>query len=244
MMRTASKELVVAKGIASCIMVLVCLAGCSTVHVQHSRGSCGPTERDDALTLVLDYGSGGRSLEEDARLEVVLSECLRRALKGDSQAVTLIPADEFRRVVFPDLDFTFGPPSAETLVSLLEVPHFRQKTDSLHLRYLIGVRGGTTSGYEPFFAAGGSMGGAFWIIGATHDKTTNLTAHITDMKNPSETGEVSIYAGSSGFYGVFVVLPITWPAVTESPACKRLGRELVQFISDETENPNRNGNPQ
>ena len=193
-------------------------------------------ETGDTLTLVLDYGYLARSLEDDARLEVGLSQCLQQALKEGGQAVKLIPPDEFRRVVFPDLDFTFGPPSAETLGSLLEVPHFRQKTDSLQLRYLIAVREATTSGYEPLVTGWGAMGGAFWIIGATHRKSTNLTARITDMKNPSETGEVSITAGSSGFYGVFVILPIIVPAMTESTACTRLGREIVQFISGETEN--------
>ena len=97
MMRTASKELVVVKGIASCIVVLVCLAGCSTVHVQHSRGGCGPTERDDALTLVLDNrDAGGRAPEEADTLEAGLFECLQRALRKEGQAVTLIPPDEFR----------------------------------------------------------------------------------------------------------------------------------------------------
>ena len=231
MMRTASKELVVVKGIASCIVVLVCLAGCSTVHVQHSRGGCGPTERDDALTLVLDYGSGGRSLEEDARLEVVLSECLRGALKGGSQAVTLIPADEFRRVVFPDLDSTSAPASAKTLASVLEVPHVRENIDGLQLRYLIAVRAGTTSKVHG--------GVAPYIVGAGHWKLTYMKAFMIDVENASETGEVRVVVESIGFYG----FPIIWPAVTESPACKRFGREIVKFISAETENKSAGDTP-
>ena len=96
-MRTASKELGVIGGIASCIVALVCLAGCSTVDVRHSRGSCGPVEAGDALTLVLDNrDAGGRAPEEADTLEAGLFECLQRALRKEGQAVTLIPPDEFR----------------------------------------------------------------------------------------------------------------------------------------------------
>ncbi len=56
------------------------------------------------------------------------------------------------------------------------------------------------------------------------------------MKSASETGYVVINAESKGGYGVaFMFLPIIIPPVTESPACKRLGREVVKVISGETE---------
>jgi hypothetical protein len=235
MMETASKDMMVIKGIASCIVVLLCLAGCSNVTVLHSRGSCGPMDGGDALTLVLDYRDFGRSLEEADTLEAGLSECLQRALKEGGQAVTLVPPDEFRRVVFPDLDSTSAPRSVETLASILEEPHVRQKIDSLQLRYLITVREVTTSGSELVGGAGGDMGGAFWVIGASQRKTTRLLARIIDIKNPKEPGEINTWAHSSGFYGVFMILPIIVPTVTESPACKRFGREIVRFISGETE---------
>jgi hypothetical protein len=224
--------------IASFLVAVIFLAGCSTVQVHHSRGSCGPMETGDAVTLVLedylDYGR--RSREEAAQLEVGLSQCLQQALKEGGQAVTLIPADEFRRVVFPDLDSTFGPPRPEILASLLEVPHFRQKSDALRLRYLIAVAEGTTSRLIPNAA---QLVGGFLVYGTAaynYEKTTLLTARITDMKNPSEAGQVHITCVSEGYYGVVALVPVIVPDVAESTACKRFGREIVQFISGETEN--------
>jgi hypothetical protein len=224
MMGTASKKMRSIERIASCIVVLVCLAGCTT-EVQHIRGSCGTVERDDAVTLVLENEySGDRSPEEVAALEASISECLQRALKEGGQAVTLILPDDFRRVVFPDLDSTSAPASAKTLASVLEVPHVREKIDGLQLRYLIAIRAGTTSKVHG--------GAAPYTVGAVHWKLTYLTAFIIDVKNASETGEVRVTVESVGFY----TFPIIWPAVTESPACKRFGREIVKFISAEPEN--------
>jgi hypothetical protein len=231
MMETRPKKKGMIGGIASCIAVLVCFAGCSTIEVRHSERSSGPLEKGDVLALVLDHRDHtGRSLEEAASVEAGLSECLRRALKEGAQSVTLIPPDEFRRIVFPDLDGASAPASAEILDSVLEAPHVRQKIiDALQLRYLIMARQGTVSQWKTHTAPDGGH----W----THTKTTLLWAHIIDVKNATETGDLTTTAESSGFYAVLGILPIIVPAgPTESPACKRFGTEIVKFISGETDN--------
>ena len=233
-MTAKSTGMRVMKGIASSLVAVACLAGCSTVQVQHTGKGSGAVEPDDALTVVLDYAGG--SPDEAAKQEARLSECVQQALHEAGRALKLIPSDEFRRLVFPDFDITSAPRSTDSLVALLKVPQFRQKIDSLQLRYLVTVREETSySRSEAVVGGVGGYGAALVILGATHEKRTELTACIIDMKSASETGVVTTTADSTGFYGWVVILPIIVPAMTESTACQHFGREVVKSISSGTE---------
>jgi hypothetical protein len=232
MMTVRSTGMRVMKGIASSLVAVACLAGCYTVQVQHTGKGSGAVEPGDALTVVLDYGGG--SPDEAAKQEARLSECVQQALHEAGRALKLIPSDEFRRLVFPDFDITSAPRSTESLVLLLKVPQFRQKIDSLQLRYLVTVKQEETSSRPEGFGVGGGYPGIA-ILGATHKKRTELTACIIDMKSASETGVVSTTAESTGFYGWVIILPIIVPAMTELSACQHFGREVVKSISSRTE---------
>jgi hypothetical protein len=181
----------------------------------------------EALTVVLDYVGG--SPDEAAKLEAKLSECMQEALHEAGRELKLIPSDEFRRLVFPNFDITSAPRSTESLVSLLKLPQFRQKIDSLRLRFLVTVKEETSS-QSDFFGVGGGYPG-WGILGSTHEKKTELMASIIDMKRAIETDLVRTTSESTGFYGLVVILPIIVPARTESTACQRFGREIVKSIS-------------
>jgi SAM-dependent methyltransferase len=217
--------------VASILVAVACLAGCSTVRAQHTGNASEALEPGETLTVVLDYVGG--SPEEAAKLEARLSECVQQALHEAGQASKLIPPDEFRRLVFPGLDITTAPRSTESLVSLLKVPQFRQKIDSLRLRYLITVREESSSQSENVAIVGGYPPAP--ILGSAREKRTNLTARIIEMKSASETGAVSTTAESIGFYGVVGIVPIIVPPMTDSKACQRFGSEVVKFISSRTE---------
>jgi hypothetical protein len=124
--------------IASILVAVACLAGCSTVEVQHTGKGSEALEPGEPLTVVLDYV--GSSPEEAAKLEARLCECVQEALHKAGKTSKLIPSDEFRRLVFPGFDITSAPRSTESLIILLGVNEFQQKIESLQLRYLISVR--------------------------------------------------------------------------------------------------------
>jgi len=212
--------------------MVACLAGCSAkVQVQHSGKVSGALESGDGLTVVLDYVSG--SPEKAAKLETRLSGCVQQALREAGWPAKFIPPDEFRRLLFPDLDITLTPRSAESLVSLLKAPQFRHKIDSLRLRYMVVIKEETWLwDYTDPPIVGIPYGGATLY---THKKSTDLTASIIDLKSGSETGVVSDTAESTAYYGHVFIMPIILPAVTESTACQRLGREVVKFISSKAE---------
>jgi len=211
------------------LLAVACLAGCSTVEVQHTGKSSEEIEPDETLTLLLDYVGG--SPEDAAKLEARLGECLQEALHKACKTSKLIPSDEFRRLVFPGSDITSAPRSGESLTLLLKAPEFRQKIDSLWLRYLISIKEATWSKQELGGVVGGGYGAPGFIIGSAQEKRTTLTAHIIDVKTGSEIDVVDIRAESTGFYGCVVILPIVVPPRTESPACQRFGSEVVKSIS-------------
>lgn len=216
--------------LASILVVFSFLAGCSNVQIQHTGKGYGALEPGESvtLTLVLDYVGG--SPQEAAKLEAKLSECVHQALHEAGQASKLIPPDEFRRLVFPGFDITTAPRSIESLVLLLKTPEFRQKIESLRLRYLISVREQTSSRSEGVAAGVEGFGAPVGIFGSTHEKTTTITARIIDMKTASQTDVVSTTAKSTGFYGIVVILPIIVPPMSESAACQRFGSEVVKSI--------------
>ena len=192
-----SDERKVTRGIASFLLVAVCLAGCSGVEVQVSGRGAGPVEQGEALTLVLDYGGG--SPDDAVELEARLSTCVQEALEAAGSPAHLLPSAEFRRAVFPGMDITSAPRSVESLAALLKAPEFRQKIEALHLRYVVNVREGTASRHQPVFVGVGYPGGG--ILGAGYTKQTGLTAGIIDMRRANQAGVVTSTVGSAGFYG-------------------------------------------
>jgi len=217
----------VIKKTSATLVVVACLTGCSTVQVQHNNGGdTGAVSLEDSLTVVLDYSGG--SPQEATKLEARLSDCVHEALREQGQAARLILANEFRRAVFPNFDITSAPRSTQSLLSLLKIPQFRQSLDSLGLRFIVVVQEDTSSQSEYFGVGGGYPG--WGIVGSTHEKRTELIAHIIDTKSTTQTDAVSTTAESAGFYGLVVILPIIVPAVTESAACQRFGMEIVKSI--------------
>jgi len=215
------------KKIASALLIVACLKGCSTVQVQHNNGKdAGAVSLEDSVTVVLDYSGG--SPEDATKLEARLSECVKRALHKQDQVARLIPSKEFREAVFPNFDITSAPRSTQSLISLLKMPQFRERLDSVGLRFIVVVKEDTSSQSEYLGVGGGYPGWA--ILGSTHEKRTELIAHIIDTKSAIQTDVVSTTAESTGFYGLVVIVPIIVPAVTESAACERFGMEIVNSI--------------
>jgi hypothetical protein len=208
------------------LFALAGLVGCSTAYVDHEGTVSRPLEQDETLTVFV-LGKAGDLPKKAAKLEVRLSECVQQALNEAGRGAKLIPSDELRRDVFPDMDIPFARRSAEYLVSLLKEPQFQPKIDSLRLRYLITIEEQTT------YVETGGENELMMLV--KMEKKTYLKARIIDTKSASETGVVSTTIESKGYAG-FGLLGIFYvPAVTESTACKRLGKEVVTFISSGTE---------
>jgi hypothetical protein len=101
------------------------------------------------------------------------------------------------------------------------------------LRYLISVREETSSRSEGVAVGEGYP--PIGILGTTHEKRTNITARIIDMKTAYEKDFVSATSESTGFYGIVVFLPIIVPPTSESVACQNFGSEVVKSIMSSKE---------
>jgi hypothetical protein len=216
------------------LVAFVCLTACSTVYTEQKGGTSGEMEPGDAITILLDYVGG--SPEEAEKLESGLAACVQQALKEASQPARLISSDEFRRVLFPGMDLTTAPRSVPSLLLLLKEPRFIEEVDALGVRYIVSITEETSSSLGPVILGAGGYPGVLIAAGAGHKKRTELVARLIDMRNSKDAGTVSARRESVGYYGVVLyVIPVVWPAVTESSTCERLGKEVAAFISPQRE---------
>jgi hypothetical protein len=58
-------------------------------------------------------------------------------------------------------------------------------------------------------------------------------ARVIDIQRSSYSGCVQATAKASGFYGIFILVPIIIPAFTESDACKSFGNAVAKFVLGE-----------
>jgi hypothetical protein len=76
------------------------------------------------------------------------------------------------------------------------------------------------------------MGGGAWVCVFTWDKNTKMSASIIDITKACCAGDVKVEASGTSWIVLLSILPIGFPAITEGPACKALGRKVASFITE------------
>jgi hypothetical protein len=206
------------------IVVIACFLGCTTVKVTHTNMASWPIEQGDGITVLLDNPSyfTNRSMFNARKLEARLCDCVQKALRRTDCPLKFIPSDEVRSSLFLDTP-NEEMKGIESLDSLPMSSDFRQKIDSMRLRYLVIVNEGTHSVSE--------AGGDELAVGVSVTKTTSMTGRIIDTKYDNKTDTFNINVESEGVYGAFyLIVPIIVPPASESKACRRLGKEVVAYI--------------
>jgi hypothetical protein len=236
----------------ACLLGMVAaILSCATTHVTVSQESTERIQPAESITLLLNYRSG--SLQDAEALEKSLGNCVANALKKKCPHVTFIQPSEFRKKVFPEMNITSAPSSGESMLLLSQSPKFQEAVKPLNLRYVVSITEYTRSDTKTDVVAAGGYGGGFIIGGVSDDKTTELMARVIDIQRSSYSGCVQATAKASGFYGIFILVPIIIPAFTESDACKSFGDAVAKFILGEeigeqperregTQHPTLNGN--
>jgi hypothetical protein len=236
----------------ACLLGMVAvILSCATTHVTVSQISTERIQPAESITLLLNYRSG--SLQDAEALEKSLGNCVANALKKQCPHVTFIQPSEFRKKVFPDKDITSTPSRIWPMLLISRSPDFQDAVKPLNLRYVVSVREHTRSDRKIDGVGGVGYGFAGYIGGICDDRTTELMARVIDIQRGTYSGRVQATAKASGFYGIFVFVPIIIPAFTESDACKSFGDAVAKFILGEeigeqperregTQHPTLNGN--
>jgi hypothetical protein len=204
------------------ILLGIIFTGCTTVKVIPAGMASGPVEQGDSIAVVLNKN---RETAEELKSETNLCECLKKALRKADIPIGIIPSDEFRRSLFPNLDANEATKEIESMTSFHLSSDFQQKIDSMRLRYLVIINEETSavSSGEADFQTGSG--------GVSVTQRTSLNARIIDTKYNNESDTLNINVESEGFYGATaLIIPVILPPRSTSKACDRFGKEVVTFI--------------
>ncbi|MFQ5992599.1 MAG: hypothetical protein ACE5NA_09210 [Nitrospiraceae bacterium] len=179
--------------------------GCSRSYVSQSRSRPTGLAPDHAIAVVLN--------EDYPEYEEQLVLCVRRALQDHHPTVQVIPPDEFRHVASSDL-IPDEISSGRSWRKLAADPAFREHIAPLGLPYLISVSRYTETRSLPC------------PMCQRVDRVTNLRAEVLDFKSGTVAGSVKILTVGRAY------VPFTL-ALTETQACKELGKAVAKFIAGE-----------
>jgi len=193
------------------------LTGCAVTNEVGLPRDGGEDGSRFTVAIVMAYVA--RDVEGEA------FKCIDMAVRKEFPNIRIIPPEEFRPSAFPDL-----PPEAtihdpEYLALALSHPKFRERIDSLGIRYLIALRGVT----EQRLVGAGSGSVAGLIV---WNRNTRLAASILDVAKSQEPKELEATAEGNPWLLLLGGVPIMVPAPTESTACQALGKAVVNFFSE------------
>lgn len=220
------------------LLVLSSLGSGCTVRAHPSlyetRYTSTGIESSDAVTMLLQKFSGQFSLSKEGEFsfhkEYKFFDCISEALHEAHPMLRIVPPDEFRRAAFPDLRPEEAPLNPEELASLVKQAAFKERIAPLGIRYLVSVWGETTVSPGPSKA---------WAIGflsylrAEGFRHSSLNASVLDLKEGLVAGNLQVSAGESSEVTLYSFVPFIKIAVTEGPACDKLGQAVTKFLSDE-----------
>ena len=207
------------------LAVLPLLSGCAS-KVNHIRTGSAVVDPTLGLTVLFSRALApgtGQGLGKDA------ADCVTSAIANNAPKVRLIAAEQFQRSVFPDLSLESLPVSRESLVILGKDETFRGRAAAAGIRFLIAVGGGTDQrapwGDGTCAAGAGCIG--FWLL----ERDSTLWAEILDMASGESVAKVEAKVSGHPWLGVLVVFPLGAPSFTETWACHKLGRSVVEFLT-------------
>ena len=136
-----------------------------------------------------------------------------------------MPPEDFVRVVLPEAPLESPPLGPDSLAAFLRDPVFLARVEQTGVRFLIVVEGLTTESLADVQTGGWPVGGVYmeW------ERQSNVSATIYDLDARAVAGKVEIQVSGRPWVAFFG-LPIGAPSFTESWACRKLGRRVVEFL--------------
>lgn len=169
---------------------------------------------------------------EISLVKVDLERCAREAIEGHFPELRYVSRAAFSRTAFPNLPGDAAPVELRNIRTLLDSPVFRERLQSMHLRYIVYVAGHTeVEGDHSWVEIGGYMAATF--AGASSwKKDTTVSAVVLDLQNPMDTrGTEDHTTGTSWVAGLFPFI-IGASASTEGRACRQIGEQLVGVLAE------------
>jgi hypothetical protein len=213
--------------IAFLSIVIIAVGGCTTSNIRDAQEKSieiAPTQ----IAAVIPLGH----LADD------IADCVQQTIQGFCPALKFVHRKEFVDTLYPWFEPGTAPQSKEDVNALFNKRLVRQSIAKLGVRYVITVGGGTFQADE---------GGTFdhyrdtsWldlavgagVIYSTTDRKTDIFATVCDLEEATLILKTESHKQATHKYLTWMILPLyIKPAITETPACKEIGEEVVKQIS-------------
>ena len=217
---------------AIALLLAISLTACTTSAVTIGREMPTEVTSGEAIAFVFSpqFSLDARRVEES---EII--GCISDVVRKAHPKLRIVPPEEFRRTVFPDLAPEAAPNTPEYFALILNHPTFKERVSTLSIRYLISVVGGMeqTGGVDVGGVSG--PGGGVLVIAGSWDRKSSLTASVLDLRQGHKAGKLEAVATGTPWLLIVFPSPIMIGAATftESKACGDLGEAVAQFIAGE-----------
>lgn len=189
-----------------------------------------------AATIVLDTYCTypGDICKESRSYEKTFEKKLKNAIVRANPKISVIPTEDFRKMVFNGKSFEDTHRSYEDLLSLSYDEEACKKLEKAKTRFIVvlDVSRQTKPAKKDFAAEGGGF-----IIVTKWESVISIHAHILDVKNPEEPAIFTSTEDSTSFFGVAVIvifpIPFGWhPFFRDVMAFDNLGKQIAKFLED------------
>ena len=211
------------------LVLLLWLSACTTINVDHIKLEKNLQIRHGDAVVVL-----GRHNSAQSETETSLVSCIGKKLQSGLNNLTIIPEQEFVDLFYPWFEARTAPMHPDKLKRIFDLPLISQRLEELKVHYFVWIEGSTerTSSTGSMSCAIGPGGGGCFGFGAWED-TSDYETIIWDLETFKEVGRVSTEAVGTSYMPAFVV-PIPMLARVEGDACKGMGKQLVEFFKNDS----------
>ncbi len=212
-----------ARGVLATLLAIA-LSGCVTARVEDAREQAtGIGENESIVVMAKSYHQGNETEADYIR-------CIENVIGRGSNALRVIPGQQFIDALFPWFEPRTAPADTKGLVKLMERPGVPEAVKEMGVRYIVWLDGDTervAQGGSLSCAAGPGGGGCFGFAWWQND--ADYVASVWDLEGYESAGTVTADFSGTSFLPA-IVIPIPLIARTQSRACKGLGKQLQAFI--------------
>lgn len=206
------------------------MPGCVTTTMQQVRDADTGIESGEAIAVL------GRKFLSREETESSFLDCIADKTSSGSEAVRVIPHDEFVDDLFPWFEPRTAPLDIADMKRLVKNESIAQRLEDKDVRYLVWIEGTTEraeqGGTLNCAVATGGVPACFGFL--SWEAESNYEAIVWDIRQSVTAGKVSSEARGMSFVPA-IIIPIPFIARTQAHACTHLSGQIKSFISGPTE---------
>ncbi len=214
-------------GTALKIGIFVVLLLVSTHAAQAASTASGNEIKSTIIALLWWPSDPAPSLSAFVR---EIDRCLTREISRSSSVSGIVSSSTVQQLLYPLMEPGTQPASEEQFAKMLQREDVRARLNASGLDYLVAVTGGTrVQDWKGGIFCGAGYGGGGCLGFAWANKTTQLDAVLWDLSTDVKLDHAAARDEGTSVAPAFI-LPIVIPARTQSGACRKLGRNIVELV--------------